>query len=357
MTTALTQPSAGSEAAYARRWWALAVLASVQFMIVANLTTVNVALPSVQADLHLTGAGLAWAVNAYLLAAGGVLLLGGRLGDLLGRRRMLAWGTALFAAASLAAGAAQDVATLVASRFAQGLGVALAAPAALSLVAVLFPGGRDRARALGVWGGLGALGGVAGLLLSGLLTDLVSWRWVFLVNLPVAVLALALLPRLVDESHAPGGRLDLTGAVLATGGLGGVVAGLLAASSRSWGDPGVLGPQLGGLAALTGFILVERRAPDPLLPPRFFASPVRSIAALSMALMTGAMAAMFLLLSLYMSTVLGYSPLLVGIAYLPFCAVLVVALAASAPLVTRHGHRPAACLAFAFAAAGLLLLM
>jgi hypothetical protein len=199
--------------------------------------------------------------------------------------------------------------------------VALAAPAALSLVAVLFPGGRERARALGVWGGLGALGAVAGLLLSGLLTGMVSWRWVFLTNLPIAV-----------------------------------VAGLLAASSRSWGDPGVLGPQLGGLAALAAFALVERRAPDPLLPPQFFASPVRSIAALSMTLMTGAMAAMFLLLSLYMSTVMNYSPLSVGIAYLPFCAVLVVALAASAPLVTRHGHRPAACVAFALAAAGLLLL-
>jgi MFS family permease len=356
MTTALTEPGTGSGATHARRWWALAVLASVQFMIVANLTVVNVALPSVQVDLHLTGAGLAWVVNAYLLAAGGVLLLGGRLGDLLGRRRVLVWGTALFAAASLAAGAAQDATTLVASRFAQGLGVALAAPAALSLVAVLFPGGRDRARALGVWGGLGALGAVAGLLLSGLLTDLVSWRWVFLVNLPVAVVALALLPRLVDESHAPGGRLDLAGAVLATGGLVAVVAGLLAASSRPWGDPGVLGPLLGGLAALTALVLVERRAPDPLLPPRFFASPARSVAALAMTLMTGAMAAMFLLLTLYMSTTLEYSPLSVGIAYLPFCAVLVVALAASAPLVTRHWYRPAACAAFALAAAGLLLL-
>jgi predicted MFS family arabinose efflux permease len=207
-----------------------------------------------------------------------------------------------------------------------------------------------------VWGGLGALGAVAGLLLSGLLTDLVSWRWVFLVNLPVAAVALMLLPRLVDESHKPGGRLDLAGAVLATGGLVAVVAGLLAASSRSWGDPGVLGPQLGGLAALTAFALVERRAPDPLLPPRYFASAARSIATLAMTLMTGAMAAMFLLLTLYMSTVMEYSPLSVGIAYLPFCAVLVAALAASAPLVTRYGHRPAACIAFALAAAGLLLL-
>jgi EmrB/QacA subfamily drug resistance transporter len=356
MTTALAQSGTGAGATHARRWWALAVLASVQFMIVANLTTVNVALPSAQAELHLTGAGLAWAVNAYLLAAGGVLLLGGRLGDLLGRRRVLAWGTALFAAASLAAATAQDSVMLVGSRFAQGLGVALAAPAALSLVTVLFPAGRDRARALGVWGGLGALGGVAGLLLAGLLTDMVGWRWVFLINLPVAAVALALLPRLVDESHAPGGRLDLAGAVLATGGLGAVVAGLLAASSRSWGDPGVVGPQLGGLAALTALVLVERRAPDPLLPPRYFTSRARSIAALAMTLMTGAMAAMFLLLSLYMSTVLGYSPLSVGVAYLPLCAVLVVALAVSAPLVTRHGHRSAACIAFALAAAGLLLL-
>ena len=356
MTTVLTEPGGGAGTAQARRWWALAVLASVQFMIVANLTTVNVALSSVQADLHLTGAGLAWIVNAYLLAAGGVLLLGGRLGDLLGRRRMLRWGTGLFAAASLAAAAAQDTVMLVASRFAQGLGVALAALAALSLVAVLFPAGRDRARALGVWGGLGALGAVAGLLLSGLLTDLVSWRWVFLVNLPVAVVALVLLPRLVDESHAPGGRLDLAGVVLATGGLVAVVAGLLAASSRPWGDLGVLGLLLGGLAALCALVLVERRASDPLLPPRFFASRVRSIATLAMTLMTGAMAAMFLLLTLYMSTVLQYSPLSVGIAYLPLCAVLMVALAASAPLVTRHGHRPAACIAFALAAAGLLLL-
>jgi MFS family permease len=332
------------------------MLASVQFMIAANSTVVNVAAPWMRADLHLTGAGLAWAVNAYLLAAGGVLLLGGRLGDLLGRRRVFGWGTALFAAASLGAGAAHNAPTLIASRFAQGLGVALAAPSALSLVVVLFPGGRDRARALAVWGGLGALGAVAGLLLSALLTDAVSWRWAFLVSPPVAFVALALHRWLVDESRAPGGRLDLAGAVLITGGLVAVVAGLLGASSRSWGDPWVLGPLLGGAAVLSAFVLVERAVADPLLPLRFFASPVRSVAVLAMTLMTAAMAAMFLLLTLHLSTVRGYPPLSIGIAYLPFSAALAVALAVSTALISRSGHRPAACVAFASAAVGLLLL-
>lgn len=356
MTGEPTDSGAWSRPVGVRRWWALAVLASAQFMIVANITIVNIALSSVQAALRLSNAELAWVVNAYLLAAGGIMLLGGRLGDLLGRRRVFGSGMVLFAAASLAAGAAQNPAMLVACRFAQGVGVALAAPAALALVVVLFPAGMDRARALGVWGGLGALGSVAGLLLSGLLTDLVGWRWVFLVNVPVAALVLAVLPRLVDESHAPGGRLDLTGAIMVTGGLVSVVAGLLAASSHSWGEVVVLRPLLGGAAVLAVFVLVELRAPDPLLPPAFFANRVRLIAALAVAVMTSAMAVMFLLLTLYMSNVLGFRPLTVALGYLPFSASLGAALAASAPLVTRHGYRRAAGAALVFGAAGLLLL-
>ncbi len=325
-------------------------------MIAANVTVANVALPWAQADLRLTSASLAWVINAYLVAAGGVLLLGGRLGDLFGRRRVFGWGTALFAAASLGAGAAPDAPTLVASRFGQGLGVALAAPAALSLVLVAFPAGPDRTRALAVWAASAPLGAVAGLLLSAVLTEVVGWRWVFLINLPVAIVALAFHRWLVNESHAPGGRLDLAGAVLVTSGLVAVVAGLLAASSRSWGDPRVLGPLLGGAAVLAAFVLVERAAADPILPLPFYADTARSVAALAMTLMTGAMAAMFLLLTLYLSTVRGSTPLSIGVAYLPFSAMLAFALMASTRLIIHYGHWVTACVAFALTATGLLLL-
>src|SRR5438874_5429748 len=185
-----------------RRWKALAVLALVQFMIVIDITVVNVALPSIQRALHFSGSGLAWIVDGYALMAGGLLLLGGRAGDLLGRRRLFLIGTALFAVASFTSGAAQNQTMLILSRFAQGAGEALASPAALALVVLLFTDGKERTRALGIWSGLAGLGGTVGVLISGLIVNFISWRWIFFVNVPIAAVAIALVPGLVSESKA-----------------------------------------------------------------------------------------------------------------------------------------------------------
>src|SRR5213593_4449452 len=185
-----------------RRWKALFVLALVQFMIVIDITVVNVALPSIQKALHFSGSGLAWIVDGYALMAGGLLLLGGRAGDLLGRRRLFLAGTVVFGIASFTSGAAQNQTMLIASRFAQGAGEALASPAALALVVLLFTEAKERTRALGIWSGLAGLGGTAGVLISGLIVNFISWRWIFFVNIPIAAVAIALVPGLVSESRA-----------------------------------------------------------------------------------------------------------------------------------------------------------
>src|SRR5579863_9037353 len=202
-----------------RRWRALAVLGLIQFILVVDVSIVNVALPRIQHDLHFSHAGLAWVVNGYVLMAGGLLLLGGRLADLFGRRRLFLLGVGLFAVASATSAAAASPGMLVASRFVQGLGEALAAPAALGLLVVLFPDPGERTKALGVWGGLAGLGGTTGAVLSGVLTDLASWRWIFYINVPVALVALLLVPRLVSESRMVRDRqrIDVAGAATATG--------------------------------------------------------------------------------------------------------------------------------------------
>src|SRR5580704_3884307 len=203
-----------------RRWKALGVIALVQFMLVLDITVVNVALPHIQTDLHFSRAGLAWVVDGYVLTAGGLLLLGGRLGDLLGRRRMFIGGVLLFALASAASGAAINPAMLVASRFVQGMGEAIAAPAAFGLVALLFTEPKERAKAIGIFGGVAGLGGTLGPVISGLLIAVVSWRWIFFINVPVAALAMAMVPRLVSESRATraadASRPDVAGAVIGT---------------------------------------------------------------------------------------------------------------------------------------------
>src|SRR5204863_729428 len=203
-----------------RRWKALFVLALVQFMIIIDITVVNVALPSIQRSLHLTGDSLAWVVDGYALMAGGLLLFGGRLGDLFGRKRLFLIGTALFAVASFTSGAAQNHTMLVASRFAQGAGEALASPAALALVVLLFTEPGERTRALGIWSGLAGLGGTMGVLMSGLIVNFVSWRWIFFVNIPIAIVAIALIPGLGSESQVDdtSRRIDVPGAVLVVGG-------------------------------------------------------------------------------------------------------------------------------------------
>ncbi|TMK21518.1 MAG: DHA2 family efflux MFS transporter permease subunit [Actinobacteria bacterium] len=341
-----------------RRWKALAVLALVQFMIVIDITVVNVALPSIQRALHFSGSGLAWIVDGYALMAGGLLLLGGRAGDLLGRRRLFLIGSALFAVASFTSGAAQNQTMLIMSRFAQGAGEALASPAALALVVLLFTDTKERTRALGIWGGLAGLGATVGVVLSGLIINFVSWRWIFFINVPIAVTAIALVPRLVSESKAEGAsrRFDIPGAVLVTGGVLALVDGFLAASRHPWGSPAVLWPLIVGVAALAALIIVERRNADPLIPLSFFSNRTRVSANVATAVMASGLFGMFFLLTLYLQQVLHYSPLKTGLAYVPFGVGLIAGIAVSTKILERVGARTVITAAYGLAGFGLLLL-
>lgn len=356
-------PSIDRRAIYTRRrWWALAVLGLVQFMILMDITVVNVALPSIQHALRFSGTGLAWVVNGYTLTAGGLLLLGGRLADLFSRRLQFAIGVVLFAAASLTAGLAQTSALLVSARFAQGAGEALASPAVLSLIALLFTDRAERTRALTIWGALAGLGGTIGVVLSGVITDVLSWRWIFFINLPIAVLALVLLPRVIPSdpprsgARSALGRLDLPGAILVTSGLVAVVYGLLAVGTHSWGDVHVLLPIAAGLVLLAGFVTLEARVEHPLAPLSFFRNRTRVTSNLAQVLFGGAFTAMYFLLTLYMQDIRDYSPLRAGLAYVPLGFALVFGVGVTNALLERVGAKIMTAAGFAGAAGGLLLL-
>jgi EmrB/QacA subfamily drug resistance transporter len=339
-----------------RRWLALAVLAAMQFMLVLDITVVTVALPKIQHDLHFSHAGLAWVVNGYVLMAGGLLLLGGRLSDLFGRRRLFLAGVLVFGAASVVCGAAVSPAMLVSSRFVQGTGEALAGPAALGMIPVLFPDSRERMKALGVWGGIAALGGTFGSVISGALTDL-AWRWIFYINIPVVVFALLMVPRVLPESRMAreGRRIDVAGAVTATGGLVAVVDGLLQAASHPWGSWQVLLPLLGGAGLLAVMVAVESRAPDPLIPVRFFANRTRVTSnVLSLALFAAFIGYVFLL-TLYMQQVLGYSPLKTGLLFLPLGVGIGAGMGLATGLMPRIGVKAVLAIGFLGCAAGLLI--
>ncbi|GAA3955523.1 DHA2 family efflux MFS transporter permease subunit [Actinomadura viridis] len=338
-----------STLATGRRRAALVVLCFVQFMLILDDNVVNVALPSLRDDLGFDAAGLAWVVNAYFLAFGGLVLLFGRVADLLGRRLVFLSGVGLFGMASLACGLAQEPWQLIAGRFAQGAGAAMAAPAALSLITLLFPGAQERAKVLGVWGGIAALGGTTGLVLSGALTGLASWRWIFLVNLPVAAAALVLLPRLAPESradHHPG-RLDVPGAVLGTGALLSLVYGLL----QEQGLPLVV-----ALVLAAAFIVVEARTPQPLVPLSFLATRTRAVANAATLLFSAGFYSMAFLLMVHLQTVLGYGPLTAGTAYLPYGAGILAGMWLSSRAAIRVGVRRTLVVAFLISAAGLFLL-
>lgn len=340
-----------------RRRSALIVLCFVQFMLVLDDNVVSVALPSIRVDLGFSTAGLAWVVNAYFLAFGGLLLLAGRAADLLGRRRVFLGGVALFGAASLVCGLAQEPWQLVAGRFVQGAGAAMASPASLSLITLLFPGPEERAKALSLWGGIAGLGGTMGLVISGVLTGLTSWRWIFLINLPVVVLALALVPRLVAESRATRkARLDVPGAVLGTGAIVSLVYGLLQAGESSWGDMACVGPLLLAVVLAISFLVAESRAAEPLVPPTFLAFRIRAVANGATLLFSAAMYAMAFLLMIHVQTVLGYGPLKAGIAYMPYCAGMLAGMWLSSRAVIRLGMRRTLVMSFLVSSAGLLLL-
>ncbi|MDQ0945303.1 MFS transporter [Streptomyces sp. V1I1] len=337
----------------------LAVLAAAQFAVVLSTSIVNVALPSVRDSVGLSDAGLSWVVNSYGLAFGALLLLGGRAADLVGGRRVLLAGLALFAAASLGAGLSTAPWTLITARAAQGIGAAAVAPAALSLVMRHFAPGPRRGRALGVWGAVSGAGGAAGVLLGGVLTERLGWPWVFHASALAAAVVLAATVVLVPADPVPGPgprRLDLTGAVTVTTGLVALVYGLTTAGRSGWTDPWVLGSVAAAAVLLALFVLVERRHPAPLLPPRLLTTGSVGPANLAMALLGAVWVGLFFFLPLYQQQVLGHGPLQAGLSQLPLAAANMVGSSLAPRLARRLG--PAVTLAAGLLAqvAGLLWL-
>jgi EmrB/QacA subfamily drug resistance transporter len=353
----MTSPSSGQAPPDPRRWRALALLAVVQFMLVLDTTVVNVALPSIQRSLHFSPSGLAWVVNGYTLMAGGFLILGGRVADLAGRRRLFMSGLALFAVASAVSGLAQDSAMLIAARFAQGLGEAIAAPAALSLAVLMFDDRKERATAVGIWGGLAGLGGTAGVILSGVITSYASWRWVFLINVPIAAVVLIIAPRMVKESQsARRQRIDVTGALLVTASLVLVVYGLLSAATHAWGAGIVVIPLVVGGALMAAFIVSQTVIKEPLVPLRFFRNRTRVVANFGTVLLTSSFITMFFVLTLYMQDIGHYSAIRTGLAYLPFGGALLLGILASVQVLPKIGVKGGLVVAFLFISGGLALL-
>ncbi|HJQ43505.1 MAG TPA: MFS transporter [Jatrophihabitantaceae bacterium] len=334
------------------------MLALIQFMLILDVTVVNVALPKIQDDLGFSRSGLAWVVNGYILMAGGLLLLGGRLADILGRRRLFLLGVGVFAIASAACGAAVNPSMLVISRFLQGTGEALAAPASLGLIALLFPDPRERMKALGIWGGVAGLGGTSGTVISGLFVNYVSWRWIFFVNLPVALFALLMVPRLVSESrmhHGDAKRPDYAGAITGTAGLIAVVDGLLQAAEHPWGSVNVLLPLLGGIALLVLMIWIEAVSDNPLIPLEFFRNRTRVVTNFTTLFFSSAFFSYFFLLTLFEQQILHYSPIKGGLSYVPFGLTIGAGIGIGTALMPKVGVKPLLTFGFFFCALGLWL--
>jgi EmrB/QacA subfamily drug resistance transporter len=324
-----------------RKWLALALLSVVQFMVVLDIAIVNVALPSIQVDLGFSQENLQWVISAYALVFGGFLLLGGRAADLLGRRRIFLLGVVVFTLASLLAGLAWSEASLITARALQGLGAAIITPAALSILSTTFAEGRDRNIALGVWGAVGGFGAAAGVLLGGILTDALSWEWIFFVNIPVGVIAFALAPVLLSESRdARVKTFDVPGAVLVTGGLSLLVYAITEAGRDGWLAGQTIAFFATSLALLAAFVGWELRHPEPLM--RFGILRTKTVSGANVAgfIMGTAMFSMFLMLTLYMQQVLGYSAMKTGVAYLAVAGTAILWSAVAAQLVTRIGVKP-----------------
>jgi EmrB/QacA subfamily drug resistance transporter len=338
-----------------RKWLALALLSVVQFMVVLDIAIVNVALPSIQVDLGFSQENLQWVISAYALVFGGFLLLGGRSADLLGRRRIFLGGLAVFTLASLFAGLAWSEASLIAARGFQGLGAAIITPAALSILSTTFHEGRERNIALGVWGAVGGFGAAAGVLLGGILTDALSWEWIFFVNVPVGVLAMVLAPILLDESRdARVKTFDLPGAVLVTAGLSSLVYAITQAGQEGWLAGRTIGFAVVSLVLLAGFVGWELRHPEPLM--RFGLLRTKTVAGANVAgfIMGTALFSMFLILTLYMQQVLGYSAMKTGVAYLAVAGTAIIWSGVAAQLVTRVGVKPVLVSGMSFLTAGLI---
>ncbi|HEU6444454.1 MAG TPA: MFS transporter [Gaiellaceae bacterium] len=324
-----------------RKWLALALLATVQFMVVLDIAIVNVALPSIQTDLGFSQEDLQWVISAYALLFGGLLLLGGRAADLLGRRRMFVVGTVVFSAASMLSGLAWSDDALIVARALQGLGAAIITPAALSILTTTFTEGRERNAALGVWGGVGAFGAVAGVLLGGILTDLLSWEWIFYINVPVGLAALALTPLLLTESRdAHVKSFDAAGAALVTGGLVTLVYAITQANDYGWGSVETIGLFAAAGAMLAAFVGWELRAKEPLVPFSIFRVKTLTAANIAGLILGTVTFSMFLMLTLYMQQVLTYSPMKTGVAYLAVAGTAIIWSGVAAQLVNRLGVKP-----------------
>jgi EmrB/QacA subfamily drug resistance transporter len=339
-------------------WLVLVIVGLAQFMVILDATIVNVALPSIQHGLHFSPSSLQWIVNAYTLAFGGFLMLGGRAADLIGRRRLFLIGIVLFSAASLMNGLAGSAGILVAGRAIQGLGGALVSPAALSVLTTTFKEGRERTTALGVWSAVAVGGGAVGLLLGGVLTSLFSWQWVFFVNVPVGVIAILLALRYVPESRVENARggVDFVGAVSMTLGLVVLVYALVNAQTAGWLTLTTLGLSAIAVALLATFVVVELRLRHPLIRLGIFRMRSITGANAAMLLVAAGMFALFYFASIYVQEVLGYSALRAGLAFLPVTAGIVIGAGVSQQLIPRVGVRAVGLVGMSIAAVGLILL-
>jgi len=317
---------------------ALTLISAAQLMVVLDGTIVNIALPHIQTDLNFTPANLSWVVNAYTLAFGGLLLLGGRAGDLLGRRRVFMTGVGIFALASLIGGLAQSEGMLLGARVLQGVGAAIASPTALSLITTTFPAGPARNRAFGVYAAMSGAGAAIGLLLGGVLTES-SWRWTFFVNVPIGILVLVMAPRVLGESERETGGFDIPGALSATAGLVSLVYGLTHAAATSWTNSTTVVTIALGVVLIGAFLVIESRSTHALMPFRVLANRTRGVSFGAMLVVGAGMFAMFYFLGLFIQQVLGYSPVKSGFAFLPFSVGIVVGAQLASALISRVDPR------------------
>jgi EmrB/QacA subfamily drug resistance transporter len=341
-----------------RRWWALALLGTAFFMVILDGTIVYVALPQIAADLGFPAGGAQWVMSAYLLCFGGLLLLGGRTADLLGRRRVFMAGVGLFVSSSLLCGLAWSPTALIAARAVQGVSAAIMAPTTLSLVMTVFPEGADRNKALGIWGGIGGIGATAGLLIGGPVTDSLGWQWVFFINIPVGLAVLASCPQLLPESTGTDRVrcFDVAGGTTVTAALVLLIYGIAGASGTGWTDPRTIAPLVASAVLLGLFGLIEARSPDPLVPLRIFRS--RALVGGNLVLLTAGMSVdgMLLIVTLYAQDVLGYSPVQFGLMTAVMTVTSVIGAYAAQAVVTRTGSRPVAATGMALAGTACLLL-
>ncbi|HET7450742.1 MAG TPA: MFS transporter [Gaiellaceae bacterium] len=339
-------------------WVVLVLICFAQFMVILDATIVNVALPSIQSDLNLSEGNLQWIVNAYTLVFGGFLLLGGRMGDLLGRKRLFLIGLVIFTGASLFDGLANSEGVLIAARSLQGLGAALISPAALSIIAITFKEGSERAKALGVWAAIAIGGSAVGLVLGGVLTQYFSWPWIFFVNVPVGIVTFVLSSRLIPESRDEQveRNYDIAGAITVTGGLMALVYAIVDAQQAGWGSVKTLGFFALAAAMLVAFVVIELRTKAPLVRLSIFRIRSLLTANIAMFLAMSGMFAMFFFNTLYIQRVLGFGPLKAGVAFLPFSAGIMVSAGIASQFAPRLGVRPVAAAGFILSTAGLILL-